>query len=662
VAEAVFRTPGDDFRIHQVREIAIPGDLAQADDHSQARQRCDLSGEMRRAVADLLGSRLVTGRSAADDRSDPGMTQAETIIAGDPARLRGEAEGVQDRIHKVAGAIAGEGAACAIGAVGARRKPEDKNAGAGVAEPGNGPRPVFMVDVSATALLADARTVGAQANAALTGNDGVPCAIQRRIRGLEDDERGGQRDLTDYVDAIAGIICDAGKTLQAIVSIEYNRIPGQHCTGCRGAAAHEMDGDRTGGAMSEWLHRIWRRRVMRSGMVTGLVLAIAALGFIFAYRQHQQGNFHRLKERMATERPQTSVPAPGGQEAIDLTRTRMMDDTVPEFTSVMMLPGRGMNLLQIRAYIPGMGETDLLASPALEAAAVAMTGKGADAGGRYSLRLGGPFEIPWADRIWNLSSGDLGHPATEWEGHSIDLPAFSSPVEGGLMLASPSDLSNTSTLPDGAQAEATFRGIGEHWPSKMDVRIAALLSRHTLDLTVTVRNTGTAAAPVGIGWTPKFAIMKGARSQLRLRIPAEAVVEQGKRQNGLPTGKLTPVLNSALDYTAPDGVPLSDAPMDTCFADLTQGVMDNGPAAELIDPLNGYKLRLTALSSEIKAVRVTIPADGSYLSIGPQFNYPDPFGHEWDRNGSGMVVLQPGQSTQWKVRLEILPLASAKTM
>jgi galactose mutarotase-like enzyme len=117
------------------------------------------------------------------------------------------------------------------------------------------------------------------------------------------------------------------------------------------------------------------------------------------------------------------------------------------------------------------------------------------------------------------------------------------------------------------------------------------------------------------------------------------------------------VAHTSLDYNATDGAPLPEDGMDACFGDLQQRVMDNGPEAELSDSLNGYKLRLTALSPEIKAMRVTMPADGSYLSIGPQFNYPDPFGHEWEKSGgSGMVVLQPGQSTEWKVRLEILPL------
>ncbi len=84
--------------------------------------------------------------------------------------------------------------------------------------------------------------------------------------------------------------------------------------------------------------------------------------------------------------------------------------------------------------------------------------------------------------------------------------------------------------------------------------------------------------------------------------------------------------------------------------------MDNGPAAELSDAASGYQLRLTALSPEIKAMRVVVPADASSVSIGPQFNYPDPFGREWEKAGdSGMVVLEPGRSTEWKVRLEILP-------
>ena len=77
---------------------------------------------------------------------------------------------------------------------------------------------------------------------------------------------------------------------------------------------------------------------------------------------------------------------------------------MPEFLSVTMLPGRGMNVLQITAYLPGKGEVNLMASPSVYGAAGAMTGKGKDANGQVSLAMGGAFEAPWAGRIWGTSS------------------------------------------------------------------------------------------------------------------------------------------------------------------------------------------------------------------------------------------------------------------
>ncbi|HXE09544.1 MAG TPA: aldose 1-epimerase [Acidobacteriaceae bacterium] len=380
------------------------------------------------------------------------------------------------------------------------------------------------------------------------------------------------------------------------------------------------------------------------------------MAFILAYRQHVQGNFHKLKERMAVERPQVADPRPGGQEPVVLTRTRLMEDAVPEFLSVTMLPGRGMNVLQIRAYVPGKGERDLMDSPSLAAASAQMTGKKADVDGQASLAMGGAFSVPWADRVWTANP-ETGHAAVTWQGRTVALPTGETiPAQGGLILAMPSSGSNTSTLPDGGQAEASFRGSGKGWFSKTDVQVTALLSSHTLDLTVTAHNTGDAAEPIGIGWMPRFAVRTAARRQIRMRIPGESRVERGER-NGAPTGKLLPVSGTAFDFTARDGGKLSDRDMDECFADLEQDVLENGPVAELDDAADGYRLRLTSLSPEIKAIRVVAPANANFVMIGPQFNYPDPFGHEWTKSGgNGMVTLAPGQSVQWKVRLEILPL------
>ena len=411
---------------------------------------------------------------------------------------------------------------------------------------------------------------------------------------------------------------------------------------------------------------VWRKGLMRSGMVTGLVLACALVGLTAAYLQHLRGNFHRLKAKISDERQDIAVPRPGGQDAIVLTRSRQIGDSTPQFLSATILPGRGMNVLQITAYIPGAGEVKLLASPSVEGAAEAMTGMGADGSGQASLTMGSAFEVPWADGIWGtISSGD-GRVVTSWRGHTMALPAIGSGdaaegVSGGLMLSEGADSADTTALPDGGEAEANFDAadFGAHWPSKTHVTVTVLLSRRSLELTVVAQNAGDVAEPVGIGWRPRFTILGGNRGQLKLHIPSEMRVGND-RAHGLPTGVLMPVAGTSYDFSMPGGERLGTMDLDDCFVALHQNLLDSGPVAELSDPAENYGVRLTALSSTIEAMRVLAPASADFVSIEPQFNVPDPFGREWAKEtDTGMVVLQPGQSTRWKIRMELFSLSDS---
>jgi aldose 1-epimerase len=408
---------------------------------------------------------------------------------------------------------------------------------------------------------------------------------------------------------------------------------------------------------------VWLRKLMRSGMVTGLILAAMVVGLGIAYREHMQGNFHKLKVQIGNERQEAPVPLPGGQEAIVLTRTPLPGGGAPEFLSVTMLPGRGMNVLQIMAYLPDKGEVELMASPKVEEAAWAMTGRDADANGGASLAMGGAFEAPWAGRIWGVPL--QGRVSTVWRGHQLSLPASGSGATAsvaldGLMLARAADSAGTTATPDGGQAEAVFQtgDFGAHWPSKTEVTVTALLNSRSLDLTVVAHNVGDVAEPVGIGWHPRFAV-RGERGQLRLRIPGQMRAQVRDPQSGLPTGLLLPVAGTAYDFTARGGAKLGTMALDDSFVQLHQEMLDNGPVAELSDPANNYGLRLTAMSSAIKAIRVVAPAGADYVSIEPQFNYDDPLGREWGNGDTGMVVLQPGESTQWKVRIELFGLSGS---
>jgi hypothetical protein len=409
--------------------------------------------------------------------------------------------------------------------------------------------------------------------------------------------------------------------------------------------------------------RVWRRGLMRSGMVTGLVLTLLVLGLAVAYRERGRGDLHKLKAKIVTVRQEAEVPMPGGQEAITLLRARAEGGSSPEFLSATMLPGRGMNMLQITAYVPGRGEVKLLASPSIEDADLAMNGKGGDTAGRQSLAMGGAFEAPWAGGIWGAPAQAAGHVTAMWRGHSVSLPvaAGSAEAEGGLLLEEPAGPAGTTAMPDGGKAQAVFDAgdFGAHWPSKTEVMVTVLLISRTIELTVTARNMGDVAEPIGIGWRPRFAALDGRREQMRLRIPGE-MREVRDRARGQPTGALAAVSGTDYDFTMRGGAALGQMDLDESFTGLHQELLDSGPVAELTDPANDFGLRLTAISPTIRTMRVVAPAGGNFVSIDPEFNCDDPLGREWDKNDdTGMVVLQPGQETEWKVRLEIYSLSQA---
>ncbi|HEV2619346.1 MAG TPA: aldose 1-epimerase [Acidobacteriaceae bacterium] len=405
----------------------------------------------------------------------------------------------------------------------------------------------------------------------------------------------------------------------------------------------------------------WRRKLMRSGMVTALVIACVLIGLTVAYRAHMQGNFHKLKLKanIESERQEAPVPRPGGQEPIVLQRSRMAGDAMPEFLSATLLPGRGMNVLQITAYIPGKGEINLLASPSVQAAAARMTGHGADAHGEASLAMGGAFEVPWADRLGGGTPDRNGVVTTTWQGHALSAPAG---ARDGWLLAQAADTATSETLPDGADAQAVFHeaDFGGRWISKTDVTVSALLSSQAVELTVVATNVGDVAEPIGVGWHPRFAIAPGGRAQMRLRIPAESRLESRDRTRDQPGGTPAAPAGSEFDFSAPDGASLGTRSVDDCFIGLKQKLLDSGPAVELSDPSSGYGLRITALSPAIRTVCAVAPTDGNFVSINPQYNYPDPFGKQWSgETNAGMVTLEPGQSTEWKIRLELFVLSGS---
>jgi aldose 1-epimerase len=420
-----------------------------------------------------------------------------------------------------------------------------------------------------------------------------------------------------------------------------------------------------------WRRGLWRAAVMRSGLLTVLVLAIVLAGLAFGWHEHRLGQFAQLKQELGKPPVRDVSVKPGGQDVVRLERSQMLGGAGPEFLSATLLPGRGMNVLQITAYLPQKGEVNLLASPPLEEAAKELTGTGADATGAKSLTMGAAIELPWAGRIFGYKTPDGDNLMTTWRGMRLILPTDAkdsygvggATAAGGMLLKQPSDSIAPNVMPDGGEAQAVFRpgNFGGHWPSQTEITAAINMSGRSIEFKITAHNTGNVAEPIGIGWHPRFAILSGHRGQMMLRLPQAQRVEVKDRRTGQLSGRLLPVEGTEYDFAGHEGAQLGALNLDDSFVHLRTGLMEDGPVAELRDPENDYGVRITALSPTIKAMRVYAPLDGSFISIEPQFNFDDPFGHEWAREeDTGMVVLQPGQSTQWKIRMEIFSLSSGQ--
>ncbi len=408
---------------------------------------------------------------------------------------------------------------------------------------------------------------------------------------------------------------------------------------------------------------------MRSGMLTILFLTLMLVGLAFGWHEHRLGQFAQLKRELNQHPVRDVAVRPGGQDIVRLQRSQMMGGNGPEFLSATLLPGRGMNLLQITAYLPQKGEVNLLASPPLDEASQLLSGTGPDASGAKSLAMGAAIEAPWASRISGTVASDGKNIGTVWRGTRLNLPndakdsygVNSAMAAGGLLLNRPSDSITTNVMPDGGEAQATFHpgNFDGRWPSQTEITETAELSGKRITLKVIARNTGNTAEPMGIGWHPRFAILNGHRGQMMLRLPEGMRLEVKDRRTGQLSGKLLPVEKTDYDFTGRNGAEIGALNLDDSFVHLKTALMESGPVAELRDPENDYGLRLTAVTPTIKSIRVYAPLDGSFISIEPQFNYDDPLGKEWANNeDTGMVVLQPGQSTQWKIQLEIFSLSS----
>ncbi|HVG26292.1 MAG TPA: hypothetical protein VM865_01705 [Acidobacteriaceae bacterium] len=403
------------------------------------------------------------------------------------------------------------------------------------------------------------------------------------------------------------------------------------------------------------------RRFSTSGYLTPILVALFCAIFLFAAHEAHRGNYTRIRSHVIPANLQPPLPTgPGGQDAVILRRNPTAIGGEPELISATLLPGRGMNVLQITASVPGRGEVPLLVAPSLSDASRILTGSGDDANGSVSATCGAAVLAPWAGRLTGSPTSSSSTLESIWQGQRITFPPSrpgATVSTLGMLLDLASDNLGTDSVPEGQAVSALYHAgsFSGQWPSMTDVTIRAELAGRSFDLTVTEHNTGQVPMPAGIGWHPVFAL-PGNRSDVRLTIPSITRVDVDHR-TGLPSGKLTSTVGTPIDFIHARGTPLGDIGLNDTFTELQSGILGDGPIVEIRNLTAGYGLRLTPLTNSIKFLRVIAPNGQSWISVEPDTNVDDPLGHQWTGQAqTGLVTLQPGESLQWHVRLEIFSL------
>lgn len=361
------------------------------------------------------------------------------------------------------------------------------------------------------------------------------------------------------------------------------------------------------------------------------------------------------------------VPACRAQDAIEINGEKVVtikraatNSAKPEFTSVTVAPGRGMEVLQITANFPGKGEVNVLNSPDLPTIKDMLDVKD-NANGDSGYRFGAAILVPYANRIRGQVAADGKTVNVNWEGHTLSLPGNTSGRQPGaqkhamhgLILKAKLQDVRTKKIPGGEQVSGILHAgdFGGRWVSSTDLVMTVSMTADAVDVQVAAKNVGKEAEPIAIGWHPYLSLPSGDRAQARVHIPGAQFSEMDRSDDMIPTGKLVNVDGTVNDWRAPEGMVLGDRFYDEnwCHFERTNGVI----VVKVVDPAAHYGVEVDGVSPEINTVEAFTPAKAKFVAIEDQYNFNDPFGKQWNGMNTGMARLKPGQRTTWHVRLKV---------
>ena len=354
-------------------------------------------------------------------------------------------------------------------------------------------------------------------------------------------------------------------------------------------------------------HRGGRRSgaFSRSGWATAIVIALALLTFGVLWHAHQRARFHQLTTPVIPQT--TSAPMPGGQEAILLSRVALVNDSEPEFVSATVLPGIGMQLLQATVAVPDQPAQDLLASvPLSDVAGMAPTSISS-----------APFHLRISTHHVQAGKSDAAD----------DLVGFA-----------PASNPQNQTLVDGGEASGTFQGTADR--AGVSASIEVTLSGRQIDLVTRATNKSQQNRYVSFEWCPRFAAPDGNLNHLILSVPSRSA--PGAGGDGQAAG-----------VSSEHGQSVGDHPLDLHLTHLGREFLSDGTYVRL---QNGdrFFLRVLGLGDTLRSVHAR--SDSATHTLLLSFSSLDPAAEPEQRD----QILRAGQTIQWHLRLEVLPVKAAQ--
>lgn len=330
----------------------------------------------------------------------------------------------------------------------------------------------------------------------------------------------------------------------------------------------------------------------------------------------------------------------------------------PAFVEAVVLPGRGMMLLNAKLRLPSGETVNGVVGPEPAEAARELDGGWDDFAGNKAFAFGGAILAPYANRIRGrpvdggreieaLIDGTPVRLPRNWGGRA---PGAEQYAMHGLILDAAAQLE--AVEPDRVTGRLLAGDFGGRWPGRAELTMTWRLEDGALALRVEACNAGRGLLPIGLGWHPYFPVPSGDRRQARLRLDARTRVEVNDYDQVLPTGRLLPVAATPYDFGGSSGAALGDLHLDDCFTGLSRS-RGGEVVVEIHDPAAELGFRIVSSSPWVRAVQVFAPVDRPVVAVEPQFNLTDPYGAVWSRDvDTGMAQVPPGESVSFEVRVE----------